>query len=429
MLFIIISLICGLMIIISDGQKRFNWCICAMLLISQNIILIQKPQLPVHRFFLLCFWLSVIFRKEYKGKKFPLIVPLVIYFIGFYLIGYNAEALEPFSKFWKPTSAIIESYLVLLLAYYGTEKVTVNSKPIINTLYLVMFYGIFTLITKWNPYQDMIHISPDEAWLNDYYFSDRIRITSTWSHPIAYGFICSLFFYAFLPYYKKKKIKILLSLLAFNILICGSRTDLAAFILMGAIYIPMRFKASKAIVVGSVTLIVVSITYLAVPFIQDKIDTLIGTVDGKDQTGGSSTEMREDQLAASLYIFNKSPIFGEGPDYVQEQIMPDQDFYSKEGLNFYGFESYGYIIFIERGIIGIVIELIMFLSIISYALNQRRKYKEECSTILSISFGFVFFSLSTGVLGTFTMAMMFIGITMSRINNTTCIKKRLLEKS
>jgi O-antigen ligase len=412
------------MMIKSKGQKRFNWCICAMLLLPQTIILIQKPQLPAHRFFLICFWLSVLLRKEYKGKKFPLMIPFIIYCIGFYLIGYNAEALQLFSKFWKPTSAIIESYLILLLAYYGTDRITVNTKPIIYVLYLVTLYGIFTLVVRTNPYLDLVAASQHVASLQSYCFGDRIRITSTWNHPITYGFICSLFFYAFLSYYKEKKVKILLVLLAINILICGSRTDLAAFILMGAMYIPMRFKASKSIMVGSMTLIIISITYFTVPFVQDKIDQLINTANGTDQTGGSSTEMRQDQLDASLYIFAQAPICGHGPDYVQEQMIPNQDIYTMQGLDFYGFESYGYIILIERGIVGCIMEVLMMTSILIYALQHRRKYKEESATIISILVGFFFFSFSTGTMGTFMMTMLFIGMAMSKIR----IKKVCLEK-
>lgn len=404
------------MIIINKGQKRFDWCVCGMILISQSICLIQKPQLPVHRFFLLCFWFSVLLRKEYKGKVFPLMVPFLIYVIGFYIIGYNAEALEPFSKFWKPTSAIIESYLVLLLAYYGTNiRLTVHSKPIIITLYTVTIYGLLTLIMKRNPYQDLINSSLDMAWLQGFYFGDRIRIQSTWSNSFGYGFICSAFFYLLLPYLKEKKIKILLLLLAFNMLECGSRTVLAVFFLMGAIYVLVRYKFFKAISVVFIIFLSLSLIYLSVPFVHFKIDQLINVITGTDTTAGSSTEMRENQLDASLYIFSKSPVFGHGPDYVQEQMMPNQKIYAEEGLDFYGFESYLYIILIERGMVGIVLELMMFLSIIIYMLKQKRKNKEECAIIASILFGFIFFSLSTGVLGTFTMSMMFIGMAMSKI--------------
>lgn len=413
---IILSVIVGLKIFLSKGQQRFNWCICGMLLLSSSIVLINKPQLPAHRFFLICFWLSVIYRKEYKKIKFPLIVPFLIYIIGFYYIGWHAEALSTFSKIWKPTYAIIESYLVLLLAFYGTKNVSIHSKPIIITVFIVTLYGILTLLIKHNPYNDLINSSSDMSWLQGYYFGDRTRITSTWSHPIPYGFICSLLFYMFLPYFKERKIKILSFLLIINVFLSGSRTALAAFILIGVLYILIGYKASKGIRVGLVALVFSFGAYIAVPYIHDKVDQLMGTVMGTDTTGGSSNEMRETQLASAMVVFSQSPIYGHGPDYVQEQMMgQNADYYVKAGLDFYGFESYLYIILIERGIIGCVIELVMLISILLYGLRERKRNKKESAYVISFLLGFVFFSLATGTMGTFIMTMMFIGMAMRRI--------------
>jgi O-antigen ligase len=98
-----------------------------------------------------------------------------------------------------------------------------------------------------------------------------------------------------------------------------------------------------------------------------------------------------------------------------------------QGLDFYGFESYGYIILIERGIVGCIIEVIMMVSIFIYALQHRRKYKEEMAIIISILVGFIFFSFSTGTMGTFLMTMLFIGMAMSRIRiKAACLKEKIV---
>lgn len=415
MVIIIISFLCGLMIAVSKGQRRFDWLICSILLISESVILIQKPQLPSHRFLIICFWVSVLCRKEYRGKKYPMLIPLILYAIGMYVVGYHAQALNNFSKIWKPTSALIDTYLVGLLLFYGSDKIKVNSKPIVVALYIVTLYGIFTLITKTNPYQALI-AGKDGMLTDSYLFGDRIRITSTWGHPISYGFVCSMFFYVLLPYWKERKIKILEFLLAFNMLVCGSRTALAAFILMGGIYILMRYKVGKAMLVGVATLIGCSVLYFTVPYVQNKMDQLIGTINGTDQTGGSSTEMREEQTDAALFIFAQAPIYGHGPDYVQEQLMPYNNMYWQQGLHFYGFESYSYGILIERGIVGVVMELLMWFSLLLYALKNRKKHKQECADIVSLLIGFIFFSLSTGALGTLEILMIFIGMSINKVS-------------
>lgn len=413
----ILCIICGIMILRSKGQKRFNWCICSMLLLSSDIVLSEKPQVLAHRFFILCFWASVIYRKEYKHVKSPFTIVLIIYAIGFYIIGYHAQALSPFSKVWKPTAALLDSYLVLPLMFWGTKNITVKTKPIIWSLYIMTIFGFITLAIHDNPYRDLFNTSPDMAWISSYYFGDRTRITSTWSHPITYGFICTLFFYMLVPYMKERKIKILLLFLFGSVMICGSRTVLFAFMLLGALYILLCYKVTKAIGIGAIALLLGSLSYLTVPIIHDKVEDVVATATGSSDTGGSSLDMRDEQLDASLFIFSSAPIYGHGPDYVQEQIMPNQQIYWQEGLNLYGFESYLYILLIERGVVGIVMEILVSLALLLYGFRNRRKYKKSAGTIISIWLTFIFFSLSTGVMGTMTMSLIFIGIMMRRIED------------
>lgn len=412
---IIISFFCGLMIAMSKGQKRFDWLVCSILLVSLSVILIQKPQLPSHRFFVLCFWISVIYRKEYRGKAYPMTIPLILYAVGMYIIGYHAQELSTFSKIWKPTSTLIDTYLIGLLLYYGSDKIKINSKPIIFTLYIVTLYGIFTLITRSNPYIDLIEGGDNAMLSSDYLFGDRLRITSTWGHPISYGFVCGMFFYLLLPYWKENKIMQLEILLAFNMLVSGSRTAFAAFILMGGMYVLLRYKVGKSLVVGVWTLVVCALLYFTVPLVQSKIDQLVATINGTDQTNGSSTDMRLDQTDAALFIFAQTPVYGHGLDYVQEQLMPNNQMYWQQGLHFYGFESYSYIILIERGILGVIIELVMWISMIVYALRKRKKFIQESAYIISLLVGFIFFALSTGILGTLEILMIYIGISMNRM--------------
>lgn len=411
---ILIILICGYNIIKNIGQKRFNWFICSMLIFSSSIILLDKPQLPCHRFLIICFWLSILRNKEFRFKKFPLTIPLIIYIIGLLIIGFNSPYLSLFYKIYKPFVLLLDTYFILLLTCYGIKNETFNSKAIVNTLFLVTIYGVLTFIIHSNPIQELIATAFGNSFLSDYYWGDRIRICSTWSHPIAYGLICSALFYEFLPYISEKKIKVLLLLLAFNVLICGSRTSLAAFLLMGGIFIMFRYKVSKSIIKALAVINFLIPIYFFVPIVQEKVDSVIVTAMGDDKIGGSSLEMRDTQTEAAMLIVSESPIFGHGYDYIQESLGYGTDNF-KGDWHLLGFESYMYVILIERGFCGLVFEIIILFSVLIYAYKRRMIDRVNCSLVLACCIGYMFFSISTGTLDIKIPIMFMVGFSISKI--------------
>lgn len=419
MIFIIISLFCGFMILIRKGQKRFNWLICSMLLLASGITILDKPNIQAHRFFILCFWGSVLLRKEYRHQKFPLMIPLIIYAVGEFLIGWHAEDQTTFYKVWKPFAFLLDTYFVMLVAFWGTKNNSVNTKPIRNALFFFTIYGILTFVLRKNPIYFMEF--PDRiASYSDYLFGDRLRTQSTWNHPIAYGFICSLFAVAKFRLLKDRKELILFLLLVINVLICGSRTALMSFILMSAIWLLMNYNASKLINIGLWLIPLLFLTYVVVPPVQSKIDDLVASAMGDSNTQGSSLDMRQEQTESVLIIAASSPVWGHGFDYTAEKIMGDSQLmnqYTLQGLTLLGFESYAYGILIDRGIVGVCFELLILISIFIYAFKNKKKYTLESSYIITVLSGFLFFSLVTGTLDTWKMTMLFIGICMRRISD------------
>lgn len=420
-LLILICLFCGINIFFHKGQKRFDWCVCSMLLLSSAITILESPRVQSHRLFILCYWASVIFHKEYRHNKFPFTLMFCVYLAMLMFIGWQDKLLTPFSRLWKPFAFMLDGYATIALAYWGTRNVRINSKWIIYTLYFVTLYGIFTLVTHIDPIQQITaNTFSSEGYFEDYYFGNRIRIGSTWSHPISYGFICAIFSVLMLNYLKEKKIRILYVLLLVNVLICGSRTALAAVILMTAIYLLLRYNVSKLAKISLMLIPMLTLVYITVPPVAKKIDSVVNTAMGNSDVGGSSLDMRDEQMTAALMIFSQSPVWGLGPDYIQENMMSDKklmDMYSNEGYSFYGFESYSYVLLIERGIIGVVLEIILASCIVLYFYKKRKKNKLRVAEGLSIFLGFAFFALSTGALDTWIFTMFFVGLCMDRVKN------------
>lgn len=396
---ILIALFCGYKIYSNQGQKRFDWFVCSMMVFSSSIIIINKPQVPCHRLFLICFWLSVLKNHEQRRKMFPLKIPLGIYIAGLLIISFNSPHLNFFYKIYKPFVFLLDTYLILILACYGIKKENFKSNAIINTLMFVTLYGVVTLLFSSNPIQNMIASASGRTLLDSYYFGDRIRITSTWSHPIAYGLICGALFYEYLPYWRKKKIQILMLLLAINVFLCGSRTALAAFFLMGAVIVITRYKLSRAIRQVIVICILLIPIYLAIPMVQNKVDSMVNTALGKDDVSGSSLEMRDEQTYYAMLIVSESPMLGHGLDYIIEVMGFGTDSFIGDS-HLLGLESYTYTLLIERGFIGLFLEFFIWVSIVFYAFRHRKQDVEDSSLIIAYIIGFAFFSISTGTLDT-----------------------------
>ena len=293
-------------------------------------------------------------------------------------------------------------------------------------MYFVTLYGVLTFVLMKNPIQELVLSAfGRNTMLDTYYFGDRIRINSTWSHPIAYGLICGALFYEYLPYWKKRTVGILMSLLAFNVFVCGSRTALAAFFLMGGVIVLTRYKMSRALKQSFLVLLLAFPVYLAVPMVHDKVDSMINTAMGNEDVDGSSLEMRDEQTYYAMLIVNESPVLGHGLDYIQEVMGYGTENY-KGDWHLLGFESYSYTLLIERGVMGFFLEIFMWIALVVSAFKCRKKDVANSSLIIAFVWGFAFFSMSTGTLDTKIPMMFMIGMALTKMskNNNVCFNAR-----
>lgn len=422
---ILLALFCGYKIYSNRGQKRFDWFVCSMMIFASTINVINKPQIPSHRLFLICFWLSVFKYREYRQVSFPLKWPLIIYVVTLMVVSFNSGHLSVFYKFYKPFVFLLDSYFIFLLTRYGVKRENFVSKKIVYTLLFVTIYGVVTLVARSNPIQSLVASAFGQTLLDNYYWGDRIRITSTWSHPIAYGLVCAALFFEYLPFWKKRIIQILMLLLAINVFICGSRTALAAFLLMGGIVVLTRYSVGRAVRQVLLLFILLIPVYLSVPMVQDKVDSVINTALGNDDVGGSSLEMRDEQTYYAMLIVAENPVLGHGLDYISEGLGYGTDNY-KGDWHMLGFESYSYILLIERGFVGFFLEIFIWLAIIVYAFKKRKLDKEDASLVIAYILGFAFFSMSTGTLDTKIPMLFMTGVALSKLSQKN---KMLLMKN
>lgn len=414
----IIILLLGINLTRRAGEDLYNWLVFSLLFVYSSLLLLNKPHISSHYFFVLCSTFALYKGGCFNLKEIPFKFAWVIYIIGFLYIGFNSETATGFYKLYKPLSTFIQSYFILLIGFFGFRKINETNTFITNFLYVVTLYGIFCFLTHSDPIRSLLSSGYDATY---YFGSGRTRIGSTWSHPIAYGLVCSIYSVLYLAKQNKsRKEWILIVLLILNMLISGSRTVLVSFGVMWSLYTLFANRGSKRVMSLSLAFFAVLSLYLTVPSINSKINDIVDSANGTSQTSGSSLEMRDGQFEASLAIASQFPMTGGGFDYIQEGLGYGNDIddaYWMQYGELYGFESYIYELIIERGIIGIVIEIVLLLAMITWLFNHKKFDLENFSKAISILFGFLVFSIMTGTLDTWVIAFMYIGVFMGKIKN------------
>lgn len=420
---VLLSLICAYKIYMSIGEARYNWFIGSMLFLYSYVVILEHPHFGAHRLFVVAFLLSLIRNNEIcweSLKNNPLFKYLVFYLIILILINLNSPYLTPFYKIYKPVMRFVDTYMVIMLGYYGVNNVNIANRKLALFLIIVTIYGFFTYISSSDPYR--LIMGDEKDYYADYFFGDRRRVAATWSHPIAYGLICAIFFYLYQFYSDIGNKKLLLFLLVASVFICGSRSALLVWLIIGSIMMFFVISRKQAIQF----FLLFSVIAVSLPPVQEKISDVVASIQGADNTAGSSMDMRDQQLFASLGVAAQFPITGGGLDYIQEQMdFGSDDWVDTDG--FYGFESYFYVLVIERGFVGVLLELFIVLAI-SITFWRMRNNKASCYLGLGILWGFVIFALITGPLDTWIISMFYIGVMLNYSNSVEGEEQDVLDQ-
>lgn len=298
---------------------------------------------------------------------------------------------------------------------------------------VICIYGVFNYITKSNPYDLLIQSTYKSTSFFSYYANDiRFRINSTTAHPIYYGYLLGTIIIYILAYlYNKgetnKTTIITLSLLIINLLLTNSRTPLVVFIIgliaLSFFSLSIQKKLQNILLLTLLSLV----SYSFIPFVQEQVDNSLDIfITGGTKSDGSSMEMRNTQLLASLDQFNKSPIRGNGLSYIEEDLGWNNKNKDVDS-DFAGFESYIFQLLIEQGLIGIIITFALFLSIYRFFIKNMHSFKLLSGLGVSILSMFIIFSTGTGTLGSWTITMGLLGVIIKTIEISNHKKAFLLK--
>lgn len=272
------------------------------------------------------------------------------------------------------------------------------------SIIILCLYGIYTYLTRTNPYMDIIgqyctneNLSELLAFsIEDTRGSLHGRITGTSLYTIQYGILLVIvyFFHVSIssldnvggkyPKYKSHVAMAIVSILIFlNIYLTGSRGPLGAFIIGYAFYLMRAYSWKKKISY-------ISILAVFILFAWPYLESYLSLFTDKD-IGGSSFEMRAVQFtgAYSMVIGNlQSLLFGKGLGYTAYYL----EHYGKHPLAF-NFESTHVAGIVNYGIMGLLFIFLCNLLILFFI--AKKAYNKElignkCFYLLA-SFLFTYF--------------------------------------
>jgi hypothetical protein len=437
MLSALVSLFCVILlwkVASTKGIDQVFWVLLFVLFIPPNINILYV--IPYNQFLILLLGTGIVFTKGwYKSlKTFPLKTIFIIFAIGMFIISAfdHRTNLTSVQKIAKAVAFLTSNILFCLFTYISLAKTRDYSKlfrKIFNLMVIFCIYGIVCYIAKTNPYATAF---ADEYNIQDYmktYLQNedgRVRVNSFSFHPYLYGIILTVFtFYAI--YYSQyiKQIKmprnilvVMILLFISNIFFSNSRSILLIFILGYGLYSMFSITAERFL--GYVLIApLILITLLQVPKVSKTFDQLTDVVlNGGKSTEGSSVDMRQQQLLISYKYFNDSPIYGNGFDYIIENLGFSSDLSKRESdADAYGFESYFFTLLIEQGIVGIVANLILFIALIIYHIRNIFKLRGSDRRFVFINLlnilGYLVFILTTGTLNSMPFFFIIMGISIS----------------
>ncbi len=432
-LFVFIAAVIAIQIFRMPGAKKLPWFFAGILFFPKTIILLVGT-LNFQRFIIYFFLLVFLVENRdwwRKFKTFPLWQVLIIVFFALLSIGLIDQRHSLYLKLFNPVDLFITNFLVLFLTYHYIR--TINDLFLIFKVLIIFFlifamYGIINFLLKENVYYSFIsNTYGGRDFGNAYNLTERFRISSFAYHAIYYGLLLDVIIlvitFLIINFRRNRPIYfILLSLLFLNLFLVNSRTPIFSLAVGFTVFFLFGINFKQKILSISIGLLLIIGIFNFVPtakqFLAATYDTFFS--DSSDLEG-SSLEMREMQLAASLVIFNQRPVFGNGFNYIVEDLGYSGEREKRNSDNdLKGFESYAYVLLIEQGMIGVIANVLFFVALALYSLKKYggtsvlgKKISILCFSVLLM---FLSFIIGTGALNSFPFVMSFIGVCVKGIH-------------
>lgn len=326
-------------------------------------------------------------------------------------------------------SELLIKYFVIAYSFYSFRQ----SKSIIPTLRLsyigiivLTIIGVINYVTKTADYVAAMMrsqgVTNDFDKLNGtvYMFSDRFRVQSMFGNPFDYGYICVMCLIIHLFGYEKRYeskytfVSVVICC-SFGILTCGSRTVLLCALICICTYLLTAYKAKKTLRISIFAVFVGTFSYLFVPIVGEKMDSMLTMFDKNSQVQGSSIELRANQFTAVFRHIEDAPILGKGYAFFREDMGWSKEAKFRVDTDLAGLESIVMNLLLERGVVGLIIWIVAYGWLIKFLMRNRIVHRKSSALGLAVLAAYLSYSTMTGELGSASSTLFLLGFAIKTI--------------
>ena len=355
-LYLLISLLV-VIFLLRDFDKTVVYYAPFKLILHRGILLYDASSFAINldmAVSIVAFLVFLTRSARYKNSDIPKFIMwgAIVFCIGVFVHGMNPRfAFNIF--FYEPITTF--SFIYVLFKVVRTKNqlsklikgfMIVGAILIFDAVIDVIFgYNIITEIEKTQ--------GGDRLWIsnNDVNRAGMIRTTSFMPHSIAMGTI-AVFIWSIViiirfifPKYLNVNRK-LLYLIVIGLPVCMLFANSRTTILTALCFVPLFMKRSIMfsikgfiLLIGLVALVLANSTYF---------EWMYNSIfhESSVNVGGSTTDLRESQFTIAMYYFHQNPLLGKGVDFDVLNYENESDVM--------GMESVWFILFMLRGLVGVV---------------------------------------------------------------------------
>lgn len=439
---LLLFVICTLMFVVPRTHKLALLIIGSMCM--QVFIII--PSMGITRGAMiipLCFFMSMFFQIKLSDIRPSIVYTLIVISMVALCISIvsSPHATESFGSVLDAVlSGTVKGCFALAFSFVcvnSFKDIQAALKYSYIALLVLTFFSVVQIMTGHNIAVEMMQIissnvSERAMDINETELeTGRHAIQSLCPYPAVYGYMClisSLFhFYGYkMCQFSKQNLFISIICCMSGLFLCGRRSVfLCAIASFGSfMFLAHGFKRRVKYILVTVSFFV--IVYLLIPSVQDYVG-LMTNFSSEEGAEGSSIEMRLLQYASAFAFMDNNWLLGRGIGFFTIDLGGNE-MGVMTGLM--GLEGVLLGTILEKGLLGVFAWLILYLSIIVFALNNRNNDRYTSSFVVAVIIAYILFSNGTGDLGCsfITLLLAGLGIKLLYIKRNTDPLKCGLEK-
>lgn len=427
------------LILKGDREKQLLALLLVNILFYINIGLIKKPELTPYQLLPYLFFIKEAFFNFHQFKEqvnsFPVKFGLGFIFLAYFATTWsNGGNLHDYYEVFR---YCFDKYIPIIAVFICAKEV--EEKKLVRHLFVFFLVfcglGFVEYLLNYNYVREAIASAfpstrvPDmfgPAGITNGFGSSgwRARISITTKHPTVLGVLLSTMFLFSLSYFKASKESsninyrgFVLFAIAFTTILSGSRTAMGCIGLGLLIYFTTSLSFKKKLL----AIIIYAIAIYSL--------SSVATASFSAKEGGSSLEMRQQQLLFTVIEFANKPLFGHGLYYTNHTILASDD--DGKRVNFekeetQGLESIVFYALLDIGLFGILALLIFYGQIFLYFFNHRKECPRLAMQGMLETSMLVLFLILSGEIGRNTeICILFIGTSLGLLQKEILAKTEI----